>query len=142
MTIVVEHVLRAHAYLRTEAPPEPWEPDADEETFFRLLGEMIVAGLSRGNELGDVTLSFANVSVEPAAADPMPAGDHVAMTIRASGDWTPERTWDRRRGASPAPFFTNDLEAAISASDSVFGYVRQTDPDEGSITVLFPRATA
>ena len=75
MTIVVAHVLRAHAYLRTEAPPEPWEPDADEESFFRLLGEMIVAGLSHGNELADLTLSFANISVEPAAAGPMPAGD-------------------------------------------------------------------
>ena len=63
------------------------------------------------------------------------------MSIRASGAWTPERTWDRRRGSSPEPFFTNDLEAAITASDAVFGYVRQTDRDEGSITVLFPRAT-
>jgi len=57
MKIVVEHVLRAHSYIRTEAPPEPWQPDADDETFFGLLGEMIVLGLSRGNELGDLTLS-------------------------------------------------------------------------------------
>jgi hypothetical protein len=102
---------------------------------------MTVAGLTRGNELGDMTLSFANVTVEPASADPMPVGDHVAMTIRAQGDWTPERTWDRQRGASPPPFFTHHLEAAIVASDTVFGYIRQTGPADGSITVLFPRAT-
>jgi hypothetical protein len=140
MRIVVEHVLRAHAYLRTEAPPEPWQPEADDETFFGLLGEMIVAGLTRGNELGDLTLSFSNVVVEPSAADPMPEGELVAVTIRGSGDWTPELTWDRRTGSSPGPFVTSDLEAAAARSDAVFGYVRRTGPDDGSITALFRRA--
>jgi hypothetical protein len=139
MRIVVEHVLRAHAYLRTEAPPEPWQPEADDETFFGLLGEMIVAGLTRGNELGDLTLSFSNVVVEPSAADPMPEGEMVAVTIRGAGDWTPERTWDRAGAASP-PFVTKDLEAAAAASDAVYAYVRQTGPGEGSITALFRRA--
>ncbi|MDQ3210944.1 MAG: hypothetical protein M3Q20_07120 [Actinomycetota bacterium] len=69
MKIVVEHVLRARSYIRTEAPPEPWQSEADDETLFGLLGEMIVLGLSRGNELGDLTLSFANVSIDPPAAD-------------------------------------------------------------------------
>ncbi len=66
MRVDVESVRRAHAFLRTEAPPEPWQMDAD-ETFFPLLGEMIAAGLARGNELGDITLSFANVRVKPPA---------------------------------------------------------------------------
>ena len=139
MRIVVEHVLRAHAYLRTEAPPEPWQPDADDATFFRLLGEMIVAGLARGNELGDLTLSFANVTVEPSAADPMPEGDLVSMSISGAGSWTPEGTWDRRRGGTPAPFVSQELEAAALASDAVFAYVRQTGADEGSITAVFRR---
>jgi hypothetical protein len=140
MRIVVEHVLRAHGYLRTEAPPEPWQPDADDETFFGLLSEMIVAGLSRGNELGDLTLSFANVVVEPSAADRMPAGDLVAVSIRGTGDWTPEQAWDPRTGATPTPFMSPDLEAAAAASDAVFAYVRQTAPEEGSITAMFRRA--
>jgi hypothetical protein len=140
MRIVVEHVLRAHAYLRTEAPPEPWQPDADDGTFFGLLGEMIVAGLTRGNELGDLTLSFSNVLVEPSAAGPLPEGEMVAVAIRGAGDWMPERAWDREVGAAPAPFVSPDLEAAAAASDAVYAYVRQTAPDEGSITALFRRA--
>ena len=137
MRIVVEHVLRAHSYMRTEAPPEPWQPDADDETFFGLLGEMIVLGLTRGSELDDLTLSFANVTVEPSAADPMPAGDHVAVTIRGGGDWTPERTWQAEQPRSLHPFVTPDLEAAATRAGAVFGYVRQTAPDEGSITAFF-----
>ena len=96
MRIEVESVLRAHAYLHTEAPPEPWQPDADDSTFFQLL-----AGLTRGNELGNLTLSFANVSIETPAADPMPEGDHVAVTIRSRGDWSPERTWSRKGARRP-----------------------------------------
>ena len=137
MRIVVEHVLRAHSYMRTEAPPEPWQPDADDETFFGLLGEMIVLGLTRGSELDDLTLSFANVTVEPSAAGPMPVGDHVAVTIRGPGDWTPERTWQAGEPGSVHPFVTPDLEAAATRAGAVFGYVRQTAPDEGSITMLF-----
>ena len=64
MRVVVEHVLNAHGFMRTEAPPEPWQPEADDETFFRLLGEMIAAGLARGTDLPDLTLSFSNVVIE------------------------------------------------------------------------------
>lgn len=137
MRIDVDNVLRAHAYMRTEAPPAPWQPDADDETFFRLLGEMIVAGLTRGSALADLTLSFANVTIDPSAGDPMPVGDHVAVTVRGRGDWTPERTWSPERRASPPPFVTHDLEAAAKGSNAVFGYVRQFAVDEGSVTILF-----
>lgn len=141
MRIAVEHVLRAHAFMRTEAPPETWQPEADDESFFRLLGEIIAAGLARGNELADLTLSFSNMVVEDSAAGSMPVGEHVAMTVRGAGDWSPEGTWARGRGASPSPFVSSDLEAAVEASDAVFGYTRQTGPTDGSITVLFARAT-
>jgi hypothetical protein len=106
MRIVVEHVLGAHSYMRTKAPPEPWQPVADDETFFGLLGEMIVLGLTSGSELSDLTLSFANVRVEPSAADPIPVGDHVAVTIRGPGDWAPERTWHAGQPPSSPSFFT------------------------------------
>lgn len=133
-------MLRAHAFMRTEAPPEIWQPEADDETFFRLLGEMIAAGLARENELDDLTLSFSNMVVEDSAARSIPVGDHVAMTVRGAGDWSPEGTWARGRGASPSPFVSSDLEAAAEASDTVFGYTRQTGPTDGSITVLLARA--
>ena len=140
MRIVVEHLLRAHAYLRTEAPPSPWQPEADDASLIPLLGEMIVAGLSRGNELGELTLSVANVTVPPEAADPMPAGDFVALSIRGRGDWSPEGRWSAVAGAAPVPFWSPDLQAAAERSDAVYGYVRQTEADEGSITVFLPRA--
>jgi hypothetical protein len=137
----VDHLLRAHAYLRTEAPPEPWQPEADDERLFPLLGEMIVAGLSRGNELGAITLAVANVVISPEAAGRIPEGELVAITIRGAGDWTPERTWSRSGGAEPSPFWSADLEAALEGSDAVHAYLRQTSPEEGSITVLFRRST-
>lgn len=140
MRILVEHVLRAHAFMRTEAPPEVWQPDTDDETFFHLLGEMIAAGLVRGSDLANLTLSFSNLVVETSAAGPMPVGEHVAVTVRGAGDWTPEGTWDRGHGASPRPFVSPDLETAAEASDAVFGYTRQTTSTDGSVTVLFRRA--
>lgn len=141
MRVVVQHVLRAHGSMRTEAPPEAWQPDADDETFFRLLGEMIAAGLARGSELADLTLSFSNVVVDDSAAGSMPLGEHVAMTVRGVGDWRPEVTWGRGRGASHPPFVSSDLEAAAEASDAVFGYTRQAGPADGSITVMFRKAS-
>ena len=137
MLIVVEHVLRAHSYLRTEAPPDPWQPDADDETFFGLLGEMLAMGLAKGNELGDLTLSFANVTIDDQASDPMPAGNHVAVTIRGPGDWTPGSIWDARRPEAALPFVTADLRAAARRAGASFGYVGQTGNREGGITMLF-----
>ena len=63
MRIAVEHVLRAHAFMRTEAPPETWQPEADDESFFRVLGEIIAAGLARRNELADLTPNNKGVEV-------------------------------------------------------------------------------
>ena len=53
----LDAVLRAHAFLQVERPPAMWEPDAELETFLRMLGEMIVIGLNRGNELADLVLN-------------------------------------------------------------------------------------
>lgn len=141
MPINVDSMLRAHSYMRTHRPPEAWDVEADDQTFFGLLGEMIVAGMHRGNELSELTLGVANVTVLPGEG-PIPAGNHVAVTVSGSGDWTPERTWSRTSGASPAPFVTEDLEAAARRSDATYGYTRQTSAEGGGITILFPAAAS
>lgn len=42
-------LVRAHGFMRTEAPSELWEADTQDEPFLKMLGEMIVIGLGRGN---------------------------------------------------------------------------------------------
>jgi hypothetical protein len=87
MPINVDSMLRAHSYMRTARPPEAWDLEADDETFFHLLGEMIVAGMHRGNELGDLTLSVANVTVLPGTEGPIPeARAHVEPRDRGVAD--------------------------------------------------------
>jgi hypothetical protein len=132
-------ILVAHPYLRVERPPLLWEPDADDESFVRLLGEMIAAGLVRnGGELASVTLNVSNVTVAPDAADPLPAGDFVAITIKSSGDWSPELA--RRPTATGHPPLVNaDLEAAALRAEATYAYTRMLGPDEGSVTVFFTR---
>ncbi|MEA2577627.1 MAG: hypothetical protein QOD78_1215 [Chloroflexota bacterium] len=139
MPVSVEAMLRAHSYMRTGRPSDTWDPDVDDQTFFALLGEMIVVGMHRGNDLGELTLSVTNVTVMPGADGPIPAGDHVAITISGRGDWTPEQTWSRGAGPSE-PFVTPDLEVAIVASDAIYGYTRQASPETGGITAMFPAA--
>jgi hypothetical protein len=148
-------VVRAHPFVVTERPPEIWDADADETTFFRLLGEMIAAGLVRnGGKLGELTLNVSNVTVDPIAADPIPAGDYVAITIRGRGDWGPETTWSPDRADAPI-LLTPDLTRSARSAGARFGYTRVlvpsvpsfgqgADPGEpstssGSITVFFPR---
>jgi len=140
MPVSVEAMLRAHSYMRTGRPSDRWDPDVDDQTFFALLGEMIVVGMHRGNDLGELTLSVTNVTVMPGAEGPIPAGDHVAITVSGRGDWTPEQTWSREAGASEEPFVTTDLEAAIVASDAIYGYT-QASAEAGGITAMFPAAT-
>jgi hypothetical protein len=136
-------MLRAHAFMRTEAPPEPWTPEADDETFLGLLAEMIVAGLVRGNDLTELTLSAANVVVEQDPADDeaqsTPPGEFVAFIVSGGGEWTPERTWSPDRGANPPPFVTDDLEAAAVRAGAAYGYTRATDGG-GAVVVWFRRA--
>ena len=140
MPVSVESMLRAHSYMRTGRPSDAWDPDVDDQTFFALLGEMIVVGMHRGNDLGELTLSVTNVTVMPGAEGPIPAGDHVAITVSGRGDWTPEQTWSREADASEEPFVTADLEAAIVASDAIYGYT-QASAETGGITAMFPAAT-
>ncbi len=135
-------VVTAHSFMVTECPPEPWAAGADEESFFRLLGEMIAAGLARnGGRLGELTLNVANVTVEPEAAGRFPAGDFIAVTVRGRGDWGPEVFWSPESAAAgAAPLVTRDLQAAAVSAQVACGYSRVLSGGEGSVTVFVRRA--
>ena len=134
----LEGLLKAHAFLRVERPPELWAPAAELESFVRLLGEMISAGLVRnGGVLAEITLNVAKVTVEPSDESPVPAGDFVAISIVADGDWRPETTWPDASAASP--FVNTDLDAAARRAGARYGYTRALG-DRGSVTVFFDRA--
>ena len=144
MRVDVPSLLRAHASIRTEAPPEPWTPAGDHDALARLIEEMIAAGLARGHAPGDLTLSFSNVIAdredeEDGEDDDMPAGALVAVSVRGPGDWLPERTWRPSTGAVPPPFVDAALEAAADRAGAVFGYTRDLG-DGGAVVVWFARA--
>ena len=69
----LDALLRAHAYIKVERPPEIWEAETEDVRFVPLLGEMIAAALSGGAELGQLTLNASNVVVE-ASEDDDPSG--------------------------------------------------------------------
>ena len=132
----LDGLLVAHTFLRIERPPQLWAPSSELEPFVRLLGELIAAGLVRnGGDLGELTLNVSNVTVEPEAADPIPPGDFVAVSIRGAGDWAPEVTWPRDGG-----FVSPDLPAAAVAAGTAYGYTRVLADGGGSVTVLVPRS--
>jgi hypothetical protein len=133
----LDATLRAHGFMRIERPPLLWEIDvADDRPFFRLLGELIAHGLGRGSELSELLLAASNVTIEPETLREVAAGDYVALTIRGRGDWGPEQTWVP---ASAARLVGADLDRAAREAGIAWGYTRVLGPDEGSITVLFPR---
>jgi hypothetical protein len=135
----LEGLLRAHSFLKVERPPELWEPVVELEPFIRLLGEMIAAGLvPNGQELGEITLNVSNVVVDESAAGPMPMGEFVAVTIKSAGDWSPETTWDPA-DEHDGSLVSHGLENALSVASAAWAYTRELG-DEGSVTVLIPRA--
>ncbi len=133
----LDAVLHAHAFLRVERPPELWEANTELEAFLHLLGEMIVIGLNRGNELGDLTLNASNVTVEP---DPdgesrVPDGDFVAISVRGAGEWADDAWW---AGQGPTTGLLCNVGPAADAAGAVYGYTRDLGR-EGSVTVFLPR---
>lgn len=129
--------LRAHAFMQVERPPLLWEADTEDEAFLRMLGEMIVIGLGRGNELGDLVLSVANVTVEPDDEDPsLDEGDYVAVTVRGAGHWEADDLW--RAGQGPTRGLLVNVGPAADTAGAVFAYTRNLG-GEGSVTVLLPR---
>ena len=134
-----DDLLADHPEVRIERPPLLWEARADRATAGALLDAMIAAALVRNGGRPDaVTVNLSNFVVEPSAADPLPAGELVAITVASEGDWRPEGTW--RGGDDDAqPLVDRRVEAALAVSGAVFAYTRSLGEDRGSVTVLFPR---
>ena len=137
-------LLRAHGFLNVQYPPQLWDVDADDTTLVPMLGEMISAALTRGNELGGITLLASNVTIEPdkgldnrvGIAAP---GDYVALSVQAAGDWTPEITWNPTKAG---PLLLNaNVDAAARKAGVVLAYTRQIG-DKGSVTAFFPRTSS
>jgi len=122
--------------MNVEHPPLMWEPDTDDEAFLRVLGEMIVIGLGRGNELAELTISVSNVT---AGADEeggwIPPGDYVAISIRGSGTWDDD-AW--RAGQGPTTGLLCNVGPAADTAGAAYAYTRNLG-SEGSVTTLFPR---
>ena len=143
-TMRLEPILRAHGYLKTEAPPVLWEAATEDVPFLYLLGEMIAAALGGGNELGQLTLAAANVVVEPEPASDEPgtgpgAGEYVAITVSGGGSWSSDASWAPGR-PSASPLFST-LDGRLRDSGARYAYGR-TLPAASSMTVFFPRLIA
>jgi hypothetical protein len=136
----LDAILRAHAYMKLERPPELWEVDTEDWRFLPLLGEIIAAALSSGTPLGELTLNASNVVVEPPESNedpgaPRPA-EYVAITVRGPTDFGPDDRWD-----PSAPHRTgllSRLRHRLEAAGARFAYIRRIPPD-GSFTVFLSR---
>ena len=137
--IDLDALLNAHAFMRVERPPQLWEVDVDDEPFIRMLGEMIVVGLLHHDVLAELTLNASNVTVGDDGPDGVAAGDYLAISIRAPGDWEADTTWTP---ASKEPFWSADLDTAVRAASVSFAYRRRLGADEGSITAFIPRSAS
>jgi hypothetical protein len=137
--VSLDHLLRAHGFMRVERPPELWRADVEDMRLAPALGEMIAFGLSRGNPLGELTLGAANVVVETDGFDAVAAGEYAALSVSGEGDWRPEWKW--RPGAPLPGGAYADLGHALEQSGAVFAYARRLG-DGGSITIFLPRAPA
>jgi hypothetical protein len=136
--VELDGYLRAHAFMQVERPPELWEPDTEDEPFLRMLGEMIVIGLGRGNELGDLVLAASNVTAEEDADEEsrLEPGDYVALTVRGAGDWERDDVW--RAGEGPTRGLLCNVGPAADEAGAVYAYTRNLGR-EGSVTVFLPR---
>lgn len=134
MIIDTGAVLRSHPYMRTERPPRLWDLSVDDdEAFFRLLGETIAHGLTRGNELADLTLKADNIIVEHDDGLTEP-GDYIGITvIGPAGDWYPEQRWPVDIGST---FVNDDLHGAATEAQLTFGYTRAYPEGGGSVTLF------
>ena len=135
--IDLDALLRAHAFMRVERPPELWQVDVDDEPFIRMLGEMVVVGLLHHDVLAELTLNASNVTVGDDGPDGVVPGDYVAITVRGPGAWERDQAWTP---SSSEPLWSADLDAAARAASVVYAYLRRPSPGEGSITVFIPRS--
>jgi hypothetical protein len=89
--------------------------------------------------LAELTLNASKVSVGDDGPDGVAAGDYMAITIKAPGDWEADQSWTP---TSSEPFWSPDLDAAVRAASVSFAYRRRLRAEEGSITVFIPRSAA
>jgi hypothetical protein len=133
----LDALLRAHSYMIIERPPSLWEAETDDVRLLPLLGEMIVVGLGRGNQLAQLTLNASNVTVEEGGPGGVAEGDYVALTIKAPGDWRPEWVWPSESSAGGTLY--GNVQARLADSGAVWAYSRAFKK-WGSLTVFFRRA--
>jgi hypothetical protein len=135
----LEALLRAHAFMKVERPPEMWSPDVEDEPFLLMLGEMIALGLGRGTGLADLTLNVSNVTVDPDEEDDegesIPEGDYVAVTVRGAGVWEDD-LW--RAGQGGTTGLLGNVGPAAGVAGAAYVYSRNLG-SEGSVTALLPR---
>jgi hypothetical protein len=134
-----DEILRAHAFMQTERPPELWEADTDDERFLPMLGEMIAIGLGRGNELADLVLAVSNVVVEEDADGEetpwLEPGEYVAVTVTGPGRWADD-VW--RAGEGPTRGLLTNVGPRADDAGAVYAYTRDLG-DGGAVTVFLPR---
>jgi hypothetical protein len=135
--IDLEALLRAHAFLRVERPPELWTVDVLDGPFIRMLGEMIVVGLLHHDVLAELTLNVANVTVEAEPPDGVAPGDYVSISILGPGTWEHDRAWTP---GAVEPLWSPDLDAALRAASAAYAYLRTLGDAGGSITAWVPRS--
>jgi hypothetical protein len=137
--VLLDTVLESLIDVRIERPPLLWHARADPRATGELLEEMIAAGARRnGGRLDRITVNASNIVVEPGAADPLPEGELVAITVSSGGDWAPEATW--APGTSPLGSFGDEsIETLANSSGAVYGYTRVLSGESGSVTILFER---
>jgi len=137
--IDLDALIRAHPFIGIERPRDLWTIGVDDDLFIRFFGELIAASLVRnGNVLDAVEINFSHVVIEPESADPMPAGEFVAVSARGPGDWGDDLSRRPSAHAQP-PIVGADFEAAAAAAGADWAYTRNLGADGGSVTVLFRR---
>jgi hypothetical protein len=135
--IDLEALLRAHAFLRVERPPELWTVDILDEPCIRMLGEMIVVGLLHHDVLAELTLNVSNVRVDEEAPEGVERGDYISISILGPGRWEHDRAWTPSAGE---PLWSPDLDAALRAASVSYAYLRSLGEAGGAITAWVPRA--
>src|SRR4051812_36626725 len=114
----LQPLLRAHAFMQVQQPPELWEPETEDVRFVPLLGELIAAALSGGGELSQLALGAANIEV--AEDGPVSAGQYVVVTISGSTDLGADSRWTADR---PPDGLLGRIHDQLMSAGALFAYV-------------------
>ena len=138
----LDEILVAHGFMRVERPPVLWEADTDDERFLFMLGEMIVVGLGRGNELADLTLAVSNIVVEE-EDDPhetlwLEPGEYVSVTVKGPGVWADD-VW--HPGEGPTRGLLTNVAPRADDAGAVHAYARDLGVEGGAVTAFLRRSS-